>query len=202
MINKGFRLVSDYLDSQAQKRLLDVLRPCVAAAPFYRPVMPRSGRPFSVVMTNLGPLGWVSDKAGYRYQSHHPETGEPWPELPDEFLALWNDLTAWPVPPQCCLVNFYRDGKARMGLHRDEDEEDRKAPVLSISLGDTAVFRMGGLERRGPTQSVKLNSGDAMILENEARHAYHGIDRILTGSSSLLRDGGRLNLTFRRVTPV
>ncbi len=201
MINKGFRLAPDYLDLAAQNRVLEILRACVATAPFYRPVMPRTGRPFSVLMTNLGPLGWVSDKSGYRYQAHHPETGKPWPALPDEFLAMWNDLTAWPVPPECCLVNFYRDEKARMGLHRDEDEEDKHAPVLSISLGDTAVFRMGGLERRGPTQSVKLTSGDAVILEHEARHAYHGIDRVLWGSSSLLRDGGRINLTFRRVTP-
>lgn len=201
MINKGFRLVPGHLDVEAQERLLEILRACVAEAPFYRPVMPRTGRPFSVLMTNLGPLGWVSDKAGYRYQPHHPETGDPWPALPREFLDLWNDLTAWPAPPQCCLVNFYRDQKARMGLHRDEDEEDTVAPVLSISLGDTAVFRMGGPERRGPTQSVKLASGDAVVLENEARHAYHGIDRVLNGSSTLLRGGGRINLTFRRVTP-
>ena len=117
-------------------------------APFYTPVMPRSGRPFSVKMTNLGPLGWVSDRAGYRYQAMHPETGRPWPAMPDMLLSLWREVADYPHPPEACLVNLYREG-AKMGLHRDEDEEDFSAPVVSVSLGDTAIFRIGGLERGG-----------------------------------------------------
>jgi alkylated DNA repair protein (DNA oxidative demethylase) len=150
-------------------------------------------------MSNLGPLGWVSDRAGYRYQALHPETAEPWPPMPEMVLALWRAVSNYPHDPQACLVNFYRPG-ARMGLHQDCDEEDFAAPVVSVSLGDTAVFRIGGLERGGPTESLKLASGDVVIMGGRSRLCYHGIDRILPGTSRLLPQGGRINLTLRRVT--
>lgn len=197
---EGFRISPGYLDTAAQQDLVARLRKLIAESPFYEPVMPRTGKPFSVRMTNLGPLGWVSDRTGYRYQPEHPVTGKPWPDIPGRLLEIWHDLTRWPAPPECCLVNYYADEGTRMGLHRDEDEEERRAPVLSISLGDTAVFRMGGLARKGPTRSVRLASGDALVMEGPARDAYHGVDRILAGSSSLLKNGGRINLTLRRVT--
>ena len=167
----------------------------VEVAPFYRPVTP-GGRPFSVEMTNLGPLGWVSDRAGYRYQATHPVTGGSWPPMPPLLLDLWCNLTGHSQPPDACLVNLYRDG-ARMGLHQDRDEADFSAPVLSVSLGDTAVFRAGAPEG-GPTRSVRLASGDVCALMGSARLARHGIDRILTGSSALIPGGGRINLTLRR----
>jgi len=165
------------------------------AAPLYQPVTP-GGRPFSVRMSNLGPLGWVSDKAGYRYQPTHPQTGAPWPAIPSILLALWADLTAWPEPPDACLVNLYR-GPAKMGLHQDRDEADLKAPVLSVSLGDTAVFRIGPAGP-GPTRTIRLSSGDVCALTGPARLARHGIDRVLEGSSRLIPGGGRINLTLRR----
>jgi alkylated DNA repair protein (DNA oxidative demethylase) len=161
--------------------------------------MPRSGRPFSVRMTNAGSHGWFADRAGYRYLDRHPETGRPWPAIPAALQALWAEVAGYPAGPQCCLVNFYT-AEARMGLHRDADEEDLAAPVVSLSLGDSAVFRIGGPERAGPTSSLKLHSGDVMVLGGAARLAYHGIDRILGGSSRLLPGGGRLNVTLRRVT--
>ncbi len=165
------------------------------AAPFYRPVTP-GGRPFSVRMTNLGPLGWVSDRDGYRYQARHPETGRPWPPIPAALLALWDRTVGWPDPPDACLVNLYRDG-ARMGLHQDRDETDMAAPVLSLSLGDTAVFRIGPAGG-GRTTTVRLESGDVCALTGPARLARHGIDRLLEGSSRLVPGGGRINLTLRR----
>jgi alkylated DNA repair protein (DNA oxidative demethylase) len=171
----------------------------VAEAPFFVPRMPRTGKPFSVRMTNLGPLGWVSDRAGYRYQSTHPETGAPWPAMPETVLALWRERSGYAHDPEACLVNHYREG-AKMGLHRDADEEDFAAPVVSISLGDTAIFRIGGLERGGRTETLKLSSGDVLILGGPSRLVYHGIDRVLQGTSTLLKDGGRINLTLRRVT--
>ena len=202
-IAPGCRYLPGYLDRAAQAELISALRAVVDAAPFYTPRMPRSGRPFSVEMTNCGPLGWVSDKAGYRYQATHPETGDPWPAIPRMLLDAWDRLSGYPHPPEACLVNYYRP-KAKMGLHRDEDEQDFGAPVVSLSLGDTAVFRVGGTERKGPTRSVKLASGDAVVLGGESRLAYHGVDRILAGTSTLLSgwlpDGGRINLTLRRVT--
>jgi DNA oxidative demethylase len=161
--------------------------------------MPRSGKPLSVRMTNCGPLGWVSDEAGYRYQPTHPETGRPWPPMPRMLLDAWQDLAGYPHPPEACLVNFYGP-TARMGLHQDRDEQDFAAPVLSLSLGDTCLFRVGGLRRNDPTRSVQLKSGDALLLGGDERLAFHGVDRILPGTSTLLAQGGRINLTMRRVT--
>ena len=191
----GFRLWPGALDAEAQQALLaEVLAP-TQTAPFYRPVTP-GGRPFSVEMTGMGPLAWVSDRAGYRYQATHPISGQTWPPMPQTLLDLWDALTGWPVPPDACLVNLYRH-EAKMGLHQDRDEADLTAPVLSVSLGDTAVFRIGPAEG-GKTQSLKLASGDVCALTGPARLARHGIDRLLAGSSQLVPGGGRINLTLRR----
>jgi alkylated DNA repair protein (DNA oxidative demethylase) len=195
----GLKYHPGHLDLDAQKALVEELRAAVAEAPFFTPIMPRTGRPFTVRMTNLGSLGWVSDRAGYRYQPTHPETGEPWPAIPENILAIWRAVSGYPHEPEACLVNYYRQG-AKMGLHRDEDEEDFSAPVVSISLGDTAIFRIGGPERGGKTETLKLASGDVLVMGGASRLCYHGIDRVLSGTSTLLKDGGRINLTMRRVT--
>jgi DNA oxidative demethylase len=188
------------LDPTAQVALLAALRRIIAAAPLFTPTMPRSGKPMSVRMTNCGPLGWVTDRErGYRYQATHPVTGAPWPPLPPLLLALWDDVAGYEAPPEACLVNYYA-GAAKMGLHQDKDEVDFAAPVLSVSLGDTAMFRVGGLRRKDPTQSFELRSGDVVLLAGEDRLAFHGIDRVLPGTSDLLPEGGRFNLTLRRVT--
>jgi alkylated DNA repair protein (DNA oxidative demethylase) len=186
-------------DRAEQEKLRDLVTGAAETAPFHTPIMPRSGRPFSVRMTNMGPLGWVSDRAGYRYQPIHPETGKPWPPIPPMILDLWREVSGYPHDPEACLVNLYREG-AKMGLHRDEDEEDFAAPVVSISLGDTAVFRIGGTERGGTTETLKLSSGDVLVMGGASRLRYHGIDRVLTGTSTLIEGGGRINLTLRRVT--
>lgn len=188
------------LDGTAQSALLDAIRQIIAKAPLYTPRMPRSGNPMSVRMTNAGPLGWITDKErGYRYQAMHPETGEPWPTIPPMLLALWEELSGYPAPPEACLINYY-GAAAKMGLHQDKDEEDFSAPVLSVSLGDTGLFRVGGTSRQDKTQKLELKSGDVFVLGGEDRLAYHGIDRVLPGSSDLLPEGGRFNLTLRRVT--
>lgn len=191
----GFHYWPGRLDEAAQDALLAEVQSALETAPLYRPVTP-GGKPFSVRMSNLGPLGWVSDRTGYRYQSTHPETGRPWPAIPAVLTDLWRDLAEWPAPPDACLVNLYRDD-ARMGLHQDRDEADLGAPVLSVSLGDTAIFRLGP-PGKGPTRSIKLNSGDVCALTGPARLARHGIDRLLGGSSQLIPGGGRINLTLRR----
>ncbi len=197
----GARYLPGLLDVHEQARLADEIAVIVAQAPLFRPRMPRTGRPFSVEMTNCGPLGWVSDEAGYRYQPCHPVTGAPWPPLPDVLAMLWQRVTGLQALPEACLVNYYA-ADARMGLHQDRDEADFRAPVLSLSLGDSALFRIGGATRSGPTRSVTLRSGDGLVLEGAARLAFHGIDRIRAGSSRLLPQGGRINLTLRRVTPL
>jgi len=198
-IAPGVRFHPGYLDRRAQEALREAVRAVVRSAPLFVPRMPRSGKPMSVQMSNCGPLGWVTDERGYRYQATHPETGTPWPPMPDIILKAWHDLAAYPYPPQACLINFYAPS-ARMGLHQDKDEQDFAAPVVSLSLGDTALFRVGGLKRGDPTSSVRLASGDAVVLGGEGRLAFHGVDRILPGTSTLLPQGGRINLTLRRVT--
>jgi alkylated DNA repair protein (DNA oxidative demethylase) len=192
----GFRLYPAYFDAAAQSRLATAVLEAARGAPFYRPVTP-TGKAMSVEMTNLGPLGWVTDAAGYRYEARHPLTGEAWPPIPGALLAMWVDLAPEAPPPDACLVNLYRPG-ARMGLHQDRDEADFAHPVMSVSLGDTALFRIGGTERRAPTRSLRLDSGDVCILAGPARLAFHGIDRIVPDSSRVVPDGGRINLTLRR----
>jgi alkylated DNA repair protein (DNA oxidative demethylase) len=195
------RLLPGTLDLDLQRGLLAEVRGVVARAPLFGPVMPRSGSPYSVRMSNCGPLGWVSDRGGYRYTPTHPVTGAAWPEMPAIVLDLWHRATGAAYAPEACLINYYGP-EAKLGLHRDEDEEARDAPILSISLGDTALFRLGGAERRSPTRSVRLASGDMVVLEGPSRHWFHGVDRILPGTSTLLPEGGRINLTLRRVTPL
>jgi alkylated DNA repair protein (DNA oxidative demethylase) len=188
-----------YLSPDDQAALLAELQAVLRMAPLFQPRMPKTGKPFSVRMSNCGSLGWVSDSQGYRYQPLHPDTGEPWPLMPAPLLDAWAALSGYPHPPEACLINLYQAG-AKMGLHQDRDEQELDAPVLSLSLGDAALFRIGGATRGGKTVSLKLASGDALLFGGEARLAYHGVDRILSGSSQLLPQGGRINLTLRRVT--
>ena len=196
----GVTLWPSRLNPVDQAALLDDVLARVELAPFFDPTMPRTGKKFSVRMTNFGPLGWVSDVAnGYRYEKAHPVTGEPWPAIPAALLRLWDETTRYGAPPEACLVNLYGAG-ARMGLHRDQDEAAVDAPVLSVSLGDSAYFRFGAMDRRGETSRLKLSSGDVLMFGGPARLMYHGIDRILPGTSTLVSGGGRINLTLRRVS--
>ena len=196
----GYRHLQAYFDAKTQRNLLTAVRKIIAASPLYSPTMPRTGRPFSVLMTNAGGLGWVSDKSGgYRYQPTHPITHTLWPPIPSILLDLWNDVGDWPTPPQACLINYYANG-AKMGSHVDADEDAKNAPVVSVSLGDDAVFHVGGSKRSDKKTRTTVRSGDVIVLGNKARRAYHGIDRIVPGTSDLLDEGGRINLTLRRVT--
>ena len=196
----GLRIVPGYLDRAAQTAMRDALQDVFVRAPLYTPRMPKTGKPMSVRMTNCGPLGWVTDaERGYRYQATHPETGEPWPPMPAALLAAWRELADYGSAPEACLINVY-GADAKMGLHQDRDEQDFDAPVVSLSLGDTCLFRIGGTRRSDPTRSIRLASGDAVVLGGDARLAFHGVDRIMPGTSTLLPEGGRINLTMRRVT--
>lgn len=194
---RGFRVWPGLLDRSAQEALVKDLRSVARAAPFFAPVTP-GGRPMSVKMTSAGRLGWVTDRRGYRYQPQHP-SGVAWPPIPAAVLALWHRLTGLERAPDCCLVNYYAP-EARMGLHQDKDEGDFSFPVLSISLGDDALFRVGGVDRSAGTQSFWLRSGDVVLFGGTARLAWHGVDRLRPGSSTLLPQGGRINLTCRVVT--
>jgi alkylated DNA repair protein (DNA oxidative demethylase) len=200
VLPKGIRHIPGFLDRLKQEALVESIRAVVANAPLYVPAMPRTGKPMSVRMTNCGSLGWVTDKErGYRYQPQHPVTGKSWPAMPDALLEIWRTVSGTQKQPEACLVNFYADD-ARMGLHQDRDEKDLETPVVSISLGDSCLFRVGGAERSGGTLSFKLASGDIVVLGGEGRLAFHGVDKIYSNTSTLLKNGGRINLTLRRVT--
>jgi DNA oxidative demethylase len=196
----GWRHLPGWLSPVRQRMLLADIRSVIADAPLLRPTMPRSGKAFSVLMTSCGPLGWVSDRdGGYRYQGTHPQTGRPWPPIPDSLSEVWYAVACYRAPPEACLVNYYAAG-ARLGSHRDEDEDDAHAPVVSVSLGDDATFHVAGARRTDPRRRLVLRSGDVFVLGGAARDFYHGIDRVHAGTSSLLAEGGRFSLTLRRVT--
>ena len=149
-------------------------------------------------MTSAGQVGWISDRRGYRYEPRHP-SGVHWPAIPETLFDMWRALVPDARDPQCCLINWY-DDTAKMGMHQDKDEADFKWPVVSVSLGDSALFRIGNLTRGGKTESLWLESGDVVVMGGDARLTYHGVDRIKPGSSTLLEKGGRINLTLRVVS--
>jgi len=205
---EGFAHYPLYFSPAEQLALIEAVKAGVSQAPFYQPTMPRTGAPLSVVMSNFGPLGWVTDKdKGYRYETAHPKTGTVWPALPEVLGKLWDEVTGYDVRPEACLINWYKEtadgGKgARMGLHVDNDEGDVQAPVVSVSLGDPAMFRLGGPKRGGPTHGLKLFSGDVVVLAGDARLCHHGVSKVYYGQSALVPRGGRINLTMRRVNPL
>lgn len=200
VLPKGVHHIPEFLDGAQQRTLIQCVRDVTRQAPLFVPTMPRTGKPMSVRMTNCGDLGWVTDQSdGYRYQKTHPVTGNPWPKIPELLQQIWSELSGYPAPAEACLINYY-DPAAKMGLHQDRDEDQFDAPVLSISLGDDCLFKVGGSNRRDRTVSLRLRSGDVVLLSGESRLAFHGVSRIYPGTSSVLKREGRINLTLRRVT--
>ncbi|SLN34143.1 alpha-ketoglutarate-dependent dioxygenase AlkB family protein [Pseudooctadecabacter jejudonensis] len=197
VILRGVQVFQGLLNRAAQEAMVREIRDIVAAAPLFSPMTPY-GKPMTVRMTSAGRFGWVSDRSGYRYVEHHPN-GQAWPPIPSSVQAVWDAVSGSAHAPECCLVNLYRD-TAKMGLHQDRDEADFAHPVVSVSLGDDGLFRIGGTTRGGPTESIWLKSGDVLVMGGDARLAYHGIDKTRAGSSTVLDGGGRLNLTLRVVT--
>ena len=199
---QGFAHYPGYFSPPQQQALIAAVKAGVERAPFYIPRMPRTGQPLSVAMSNFGSLGWVTDRdGGYRYDATHPKTRKPWPEMPAALLDLWQDVTDFPQDPEACLINWYREGN-KMGAHIDNDEQEARAPIVSVSLGDPALFRIGGPIRGGSTKGLKLFSGDVVVMGGESRFCYHGVSKIFYGESALVPRGGRINLTMRRVRPL
>ncbi|SFB11787.1 alkylated DNA repair protein (DNA oxidative demethylase) [Poseidonocella pacifica] len=194
---RGFEIHDGYLDRHAQSSVFSAVQEIARAAPPYAPMTPW-GKPMRVKMTSAGRLGWYSDRRGYRYVDQHPD-GIPWPPIPEVIMEMWRDLVPGGRDPECCLVNYYGED-ARMGLHQDKDEADFAYPVVSVSLGDDGLFRIGNDTKGGKTESLWLRSGDVVVMGGDARLRYHGIDKIRFGTSTLLPKGGRINLTLRVVT--
>lgn len=193
---RGFQILKSHLDMPVQRSLIEALRPVLKAAPLFSPDT-STGKPMSVRMTSAGRYGWISDKSGYRYAPQHP-SGAAWPDIPAAILQIWDAVTKSDRRPDSCLINYYGEG-ARMGMHQDKDEADFSWPVVSVSLGDDGLFRIGNTDRGGKTESIWLNSGDVVVMGGPARLTYHSVDRIRFQSSRLLPKGGRLNLTLRVV---
>ncbi|MGR3514651.1 MAG: alpha-ketoglutarate-dependent dioxygenase AlkB [Paracoccaceae bacterium] len=191
---QGAEIWKSQLDRAAQVALVAELRDVAKVAPFRNDTTP-GGQKMTVRMSGAGDVSWTSSRAGYVYAETQSD-GRAWPRIPVALVDLWHTLTALDQAPDSCLVNFYGEG-ARMGLHQDRDECDTSWPVVSVSLGDEAQFRVGGPKRSDPTKSIWLSSGDIVVLKGPSRLAYHGIDRIKFGSSALLERGGRLNVTLR-----
>jgi len=179
--------------------LVAAVEAIAAAAPFRVLVTP-GGKAMSVGMTNCGPLGWVSDRRGYRYSATDPETGLPWPEMPELFSDLATRAAAAAgfagFEPDACLINRYAPG-AKMGLHRDYDEKDLRAPIVSVSLGLPAVFLWGGQARTDKTVKLPVTHGDVVVFGGEGRLHYHGVLPVKDGIDPLL-GRSRVNLTFRK----
>ncbi|KZY30192.1 alkylated DNA repair dioxygenase [Roseovarius sp. HI0049] len=193
---RGVDVYEGFLDREGQERVVEDIRGVAEAAPLFSPMTPY-GKPMRVKMTSAGKYGWYSDRKGYRYERQHPD-GQGWPAIPESVLAIWRALVSRERMPDCCLVNYYGE-EARMGMHQHRDEADFGWPVLSVSLGDDGLFRIGNETRGGKTQSVWLRSGDVVVMGGEARLLYHGLDKIRFGTSTLLPKGGRINLTLRVV---
>lgn len=193
-IKEGLNYFPDYLKKPLINDIICNLRNLAKESPFFIPKMPKTNKSFSVKITNMGNVGWVSDKEGYRYQDFHPITKKSWSKIPSNITNIWQELINANTKPDCCLVNCY-DKNAKMGLHIDNDEKDFSYPVLSISIGASALFRFGGLKRSDKTQSIKLNNGDIIILSGKSRLIYHGIDKIYPND----KFNYRINITMRKI---
>lgn len=183
----------------AAPALMSAVADIAGHAPFRHMVTP-GGYSMSVAMTCSGPLGWVTDAGGYRYQACDPETGQPWPAMPDSFGQLAQQAAAaagFPgFVPDACLVNRYQPG-AKMGLHQDKDETDMSWPIVSVSLGLPVVFQFGGPKRSDRPQRIVLEHGDVAVWGGSARLNYHGVLTLKAGEHPLT-GGFRYNLTFRK----
>ncbi|WP_459199346.1 DNA oxidative demethylase AlkB [Ralstonia pseudosolanacearum] len=179
--------------------LLAAIDDIARQAPFRHMVTP-GGFEMSVALTNCGALGWTSDRRGYRYAACDPQTGQPWPPLPDCFLRLARDAAAaagFPgFTPDACLINRYVPG-ARLSLHQDKDEQDYGAPIVSVSLGMPAMFLWGGHRRTDKTLRVPLFHGDVVVWGGPDRLRYHGVLPLKEAAHPLL-GAQRINLTLRR----
>ena len=190
-LGEGAVVLRGFAEARAQA-LLEEVQVIAARAPFRHMVTP-GGYRMSVAMTNCGALGWVTDRAGYRYEGTDPESGKPWPAMPDAFLRLAQEAAAqagFPgFVPDACLINRYGP-RSRLTLHQDRNERDFRAPIVSVSLGAPALFLFGGLKRSDPTVRVPLLNGDVVVWGGPARLRYHGV--------LPLKSGERFNLTFRK----
>ena len=197
--------LKNYFSVSEQHNLVDLIRNVVKAnGGITIPVMP-SGLKFNCSQTSCGIVGWLSDRKSYRYSTINPVNNQPFAAMPTELIDIAQSLAKlvgeFDYQPETCLINFYpANAKSKLGLHQDNTESNLKPCIISISLGDDCSFVIGSnRSRKDPLDSILLRSGDVLILHGDSRLAYHGVQRILPGTSDLLKNNGRLNLTIRQV---
>lgn len=195
----GFFHAPGFLSFAEQNELLEIARSVCADAPLRRPSLP-SGQPLRLTLTNCGALGWWADRDGYRYVERHPTTGRKWPAIPQRLLDLAERALALVDLPLMridnCLINHYAEGES-LGQHIDRTEEDKRAPIVSLSIGADARFLLE--EPEGPKHRFDLRSGDLVVQSGRSRGWLHGIEKILPAMPNICRDGGRINFTLRKV---
>jgi alkylated DNA repair protein (DNA oxidative demethylase) len=198
-LEEGAVLLRGFTSARAADLIREV-EGIAQTAPFRFLVTP-GGYSMSVAMTNCGRVGWVSDRTGYRYDPIDPDSGKPWPEMPAIFLDLARSAAAEGgfqlYDPDACLINRYVPG-SKLGMHRDRDEEDQWAPIVSVSLGLPAVFLWGGKRRGDSVRRLRVESGDVAVWGGPARFVYHGVAPLKVGEHPLT-GSVRINLTFRKV---
>lgn len=203
ILQPGLKLYKNYLSLEKQEQLVQIIHNILPEAPFFKAISPRK-KPLGSLMTNMGEFGWYADATdGYKYINHHPNTQKKWPGIPVEIMNIWRKLADYPIDPQCCLINYYNEQNPNLGMHKDLDEQDFKAPVLSISLGNTCSFRYSTSPKsQSPSKTIKLESGTILVMGGESRLIYHSVNKVFFGSNKLLDSSfglGRLNLTLRVV---
>jgi alkylated DNA repair protein (DNA oxidative demethylase) len=197
----GITILREYLTREQQELFIEKSRQAAKQAPLLYPRM-RRGNLFHVRVTSVGQCGWWSDEQrGFGYVKHHPETQQPFPPMPADFRALAVRAAAevgCNFEPDTCLINFYDIGDGRLGLHQDENERDRTQPIVTVSLGDSCIFEVGGETRSVKPQEIRLDSGDVLIMYEKGRMLYHGVKEIIPCTSNILKNGGRVSLTLRK----
>lgn len=199
------KILFNILSDNIQKKLIKDIKKIILEAPLIQPIMPRWNKPFKTLITNAGSWGWVSDNLGYKYINFHPMTKKKWPKIPSLFYKIWHQFSGYEKLPDCSLINVYPDHNSKLGLHQDKDEQCFKAPVLSISLGCTAIFNYGKDKKK--LQKTTLPSGSIVLLKDHSRLYYHSISKIITKKIpfekkkmllSPLYINGRISVTLRR----
>ena len=197
--SKGFFLLKSKLTKVTQQEILAAARTVVKQAPLFRPSMP-SGQSFNYSMINCGDLGWVAGRSGYRYQQTHPHTFKVFPAMPQVIgnlaIAIAKETRNNDFHHQSCLINLYSRGE-KLGMHQDNTEENLSAPIISVSLGCTGIFVLGGFLRTDETKQYIVQSGDVIVMSGESRNFFHSFKGIVPNTGNLLKNGGRLNLTIR-----
>lgn len=197
----GITILRDYLTRDQQVAFIEKSRQAARQAPLLYPRMP-GGTPFRVRVTSVGECGWWSDGIrGFGYVKRHPATNRPFPQMPADFRFLAVRAAAevgCEFEPDTCLINFYDIGDGRLGLHQDENERDRTQPIVTVSLGDSCIFEVGGAARSVKPQEIRLDSGDVLIMSGKGRNLFHGVKKIIPCTSNILKNGGRVSLTLRK----